>query len=274
MIISRNSVDVVENNTAVIDVNANDDKDAEGSGLAYRLTGGVDQGSFSIDANTGELVFNTAPDFEDPGDSNSDNVYHVQVAVTDSFGLVGVQDLVVTVTNANERPIAIDDEATTAEDVPVIIDAIFNDNDPDGDELTITGVGGAGHGSVSINSDGTLEYTPHPDFFGIDTFSYTLSDPDGLTDTGQVVVTVLSAVQQLSTLDNLSGAVQQLLDDNVLNAGQANSLLTKLEKIAKSIDDDRTQVALNGSTRIPMKLLHWCAPGCSRPKRASPCLMR
>ncbi|UCH24963.1 MAG: hypothetical protein JSV66_13565, partial [Trueperaceae bacterium] len=67
----------------------------------YSLTGGADQALFSIDTNTGVLTFNAAPDFETPGDVNTDNVYEVQVKVADSAGLTDVQDLQVTVTNLN-----------------------------------------------------------------------------------------------------------------------------------------------------------------------------
>ena len=40
-----------------------------------------------------------------PGDADTDNVYDVQVTVTDSGGLSDVQDLTVTVGNANEDPV-------------------------------------------------------------------------------------------------------------------------------------------------------------------------
>ncbi len=55
------AIDVVENTTAVTDVQATDDSDSEGSGLTYSLTGGADQGSFSIDGTTGVLTFVAAP---------------------------------------------------------------------------------------------------------------------------------------------------------------------------------------------------------------------
>ena len=44
------------------------------------------------------LSFNSAPDFENPQDANTDNVYEVQATVTDSGTLTDVQDLQVTVT--------------------------------------------------------------------------------------------------------------------------------------------------------------------------------
>ena len=53
-------------------------------------------------AATGVLTFNAAPDFENPLDADADNIYAVQVTVTDSGGLTDVQNLQVTVTDVNE----------------------------------------------------------------------------------------------------------------------------------------------------------------------------
>ena len=47
------------------------------------------------------------------------------------------------------------------------------------------------NGSVAINGDGTVTYTPDPDFHGIDSFTYTIEDGNGGTDTASVILTVL-----------------------------------------------------------------------------------
>ncbi len=94
------AVSVVENQTAVIDVNSTDPEgDVEGAGLSYTITGAVDDALFTINPNTGVLTFLVAPDFENPSDVGADNVYNVQVTVTDSGAATDVQDLAVTVTN-------------------------------------------------------------------------------------------------------------------------------------------------------------------------------
>ena len=80
-----------ENQTTVIDINATDDNDSEGSGLTYSLTGGADQGLFTLDSSTGALTFTNPPDFETPGDANGDNDYLTRVTVTDSAGLTAVK---------------------------------------------------------------------------------------------------------------------------------------------------------------------------------------
>ena len=67
------TLDIAENTTFVTDVNVTDDSDSEGDGITYSISGGDDAGLFNIDANTGELSFNDAPDFEAPQDQNQDN---------------------------------------------------------------------------------------------------------------------------------------------------------------------------------------------------------
>jgi len=85
-------------------------------------------------------------------------------------------------------PIANDDTAVTNEDTAVIIDVLANDTDVNGDTLSVT-TASAANGTVVVNADGTLTYTGNPDFNGVDTISYSVSD-GVLTDTGSVTVTV------------------------------------------------------------------------------------
>jgi len=72
--------------------------DANGDAITYSITGGLDQSRFTINAVTGALIFTTAPNYYAPADSNSDNVYEVQVTASDGKGGTDVQTLSVTVT--------------------------------------------------------------------------------------------------------------------------------------------------------------------------------
>ena len=65
------AVSVAENQTvAYVAVAA----DADGDPLSYSLSG-TDAARFTIDTTTGEVRFSEAPDFENPGDADGDNVY-------------------------------------------------------------------------------------------------------------------------------------------------------------------------------------------------------
>jgi uncharacterized repeat protein (TIGR01451 family) len=90
----------------------------------------------------------------------------------------------------NNPPVAVDDNATTDEDTPVTIPVLGNDSDPDGDSLTVTSVTAAANGTTMVNPDGTITYIPDPDYCGQDSFTYTISDGRGGTDTATVGVTV------------------------------------------------------------------------------------
>ncbi len=98
------------------------------------------------------------------------------------------------VVNPNNNPDAVDDAATVAEDSGAnTINVLANDTTaPDtGETLTITAVTQGANGSVAITGGGTtVSYTPNADYFGPDSFTYTVSDGNGGTDTATVNVTV------------------------------------------------------------------------------------
>ncbi len=94
---------------------------------------------------------------------------------------------------ANQAPVASDDTAGTAEDAALTLNAgdlLANDSDLDGDSLTIDQFTQPAHGTVVDNGDGTLTYTPAADYNGSDSFSYTVTDGNGGTDTATVNLTV------------------------------------------------------------------------------------
>lgn len=66
--------------------------------LTFSISGGADGQRFRINSGTGALSFAVPPDFEDPTDADANNVYLVQIAVSDGMTST-VQDLVVNVTN-------------------------------------------------------------------------------------------------------------------------------------------------------------------------------
>ena len=86
---------------------------------------------------------------------------------------------------------ATDDTADTDEDTALnYIAVLTNDTDVNGDSLSVSSVGSAGHGTVTNNNDGTINYTPNANYNGPDSFSYTVSDGNGGTDTATVNLTI------------------------------------------------------------------------------------
>jgi VCBS repeat-containing protein len=106
-------------------------------------------------------------------------------------GSVEMFSLSDTVDNLSDDPTANPDEAETDEDTRIdVIPVLANDTDPSGDTLVVTGTPTAEHGTVGINADGTLNYTPDADFNGTDTITYSITDPSGNESSSTVTVTV------------------------------------------------------------------------------------
>ena len=76
--------------------------DADNDTLTYSITGGADKDLFAINASTGALSFITGPDYEDPGDNGFDNLYDVEITVSDGNNNT-VQALVIAVADLNEK---------------------------------------------------------------------------------------------------------------------------------------------------------------------------
>ncbi|MEX2139567.1 MAG: Ig-like domain-containing protein [Pirellulales bacterium] len=94
------------------------------------------------------------------------------------------------VTPTNDPPDARNDTATGLPDTSIQINVLANDTDPDGDQLMVVSVGAAASGQASIGAGGVVSYQPNPEFGGVDSFTYTIGDGRGGTDTATVTVVV------------------------------------------------------------------------------------
>ena len=82
----------------------------------------------------------------------------------------------------SDPPVAEDDAETTDEDTPVNIKVLDNDSPA---PLTVTGVdsdNGPSNGKVTLKPDGSFDFTPDPNFNGVDSFVYHISDGNGGMD--------------------------------------------------------------------------------------------
>ncbi|MEH6644898.1 Ig-like domain-containing protein [Sulfitobacter sp.] len=152
-------------------------------------TGGDDRDTLDLTGSGPLRVVDETVDAD--GDSTSGTVEFLNDGgtVSGSMTFAEIETLIVDPI----APVAVDDVATTEEDTAVIVDLRGNDTDPDNtlDELTLSDIAvPAEQGSVVDNGDGTVTFTPAPDFNGDATITYTITDPDGQSDEGQVVVTV------------------------------------------------------------------------------------
>lgn len=105
----------------------------------------------------------------------------------------------------NTDPVAQDDSATTEPGTSVTIDVLANDDDADGDSLSVTGVTDPGNG-IAIYTISDITYTPDADFIGTDRFTYTVSDGNGGTASATVIVEVQEAQGLVAVyISDLSG---------------------------------------------------------------------
>jgi len=106
--------------------------------------------------------------------------------------LTSSSTLTLAVTAVNDAPEAADDLASTPINVPVTIAVLANDHDRDGDALTVTGatLANPAQGTLSVNPDGSLAFTPASNVAGPVTINYTIYDGQGGSDTASVTVNV------------------------------------------------------------------------------------
>jgi len=105
--------------------------------------------------------------------------YDVPEITDTGVGPAPVVDMGAYERQANHAPVAKDDSYSTKEDVPLHIGGLgilANDNDPDGDSLSPMLVKEPISGSLTLNPDGSFDYLPAEDYFGVVTFTYRATD--------------------------------------------------------------------------------------------------
>ena len=176
---------VTDEDTSVkIDVLANDYDTADGDTLTITDAGTPEHGTAVIAG--GQIRYTPSADY-----NGEDSFVYT---ISDGNGGTATATVYISATAKNDAPVAVADTATVDEDDDVLIDVVANDTDIDGTAtsdgvLSLYSVANGAHGTA-VMEDGQVRYTPNPDFFGKDTFSYVVQDGGGLTSTGTVTVTV------------------------------------------------------------------------------------
>ncbi|MFS0517930.1 beta strand repeat-containing protein, partial [Nostoc sp. UIC 10607] len=152
----------------------------------------------------------------------------------------------INITAVNDAPVAVNDSITTNKNTPIIISGttlLGNDTDIDvSDVLNITGFTQPSQGSLVNNNNGTYTYTPFENYYGSDSFTYTISDGQGGSSTATVNLTINEITPPINgTLgaDNLTGTgimdiisglqgndtLNGLGDNDTLDGGDGNDFL-------------------------------------------------
>ena len=134
--------------------------DPDGDAITWGIKG-TDAGRFSISA-TGELTFNSSPDYEDPNDANRDNVYEMTVMASDG-SLTAELNIETTVNDINEAASITGSTSISYSENDTTVVAVYSATDPDGDSITWD-VEGADAASFVIDNQGRLTFVTPPNF--------------------------------------------------------------------------------------------------------------
>src|SRR6266481_4514246 len=100
-------------------------------------------------------------------------------------------------------PIAVNDSVTTPYNTATTFNPRSNDSEPNGFPLTITAVSSPAHGTAVVNGGVTITYTPTTNYYGVDSFTYTISNGHGGTATATISMTVSNGLPT-AVNDNVS----------------------------------------------------------------------
>jgi len=237
-VVDANQPPIAINDSAITDENSSvtiavlvNDLDPDGDLLS--LTGVSSPGNGSANISNNQIIYSPAANFVGNDSFN--------YTISDG-SLTATATVNVTIEGANQPPIAFDDTAATTEEIPVRIEVLANDADPDGDAISIAGFATISitGGTIAIDDNGTpvnpsddlLLYTPGDGFTGTDSFFYTISDGN-LTSTAAVNVTIepvnegprsFPAVFELADIDGNNGFIinGSIHGASVSDAGDVN----------------------------------------------------
>ncbi|MDM3852667.1 MAG: cadherin domain-containing protein [Aphanizomenon gracile PMC627.10] len=195
--------------------------------VTFAITGGADQSLFTLDPTTSQLTFNSIPDFENPIDSNQDNIYEVQITAYDNFGepatttLRGltVSTLNIQVANVNETPtnLILSNTSINENVAPLTVVGDFSTTDPDtGNTFTYTLISGAGDTDnhlFTINSN-QLKISASPDFETKSSYSILVktTDQGGLSYEKQLTLNVNDLNEAPTSLTLSNNSINENVD--------------------------------------------------------------
>ncbi|MGL6030292.1 MAG: tandem-95 repeat protein, partial [Legionella sp.] len=145
------------------------------------------------------------------GNTNYNGADTLTIVSTDSSGNPltnsDTDTISITVNPVNDAPVAVDDLLSVKYNTATTYTAsqlLGNDSDVDGDKMYISSVAAGTGGTVMINSDGTITFTPYTNFNGIAHFTYTVTDGNLVSNSATVTVNVI-AISSISSPSIIEG---------------------------------------------------------------------
>lgn len=158
------------------------DSDVDGDPLFIQIESVPSSGTFTI--LPGEFVYTPNPDWFGT-DSFTYRVFDGSV-----FG--NLATVIITVNPVNDAPVAGDDAFTGYEDMELVeTSLLLNDYDAELQDLEVYLETGPSHGLLTLYPDGSFEYQPNPNYFGIDSFTYRAFDGLEYSNVATVTLTII-----------------------------------------------------------------------------------
>ena len=175
-----------------IDVVANDTASSADRKIMLQSVSPPEHGTTRVSGN--KVVYEPARDYHGP-DSFT-------YTVTDGSGATSTGTVQLTVAPVNDKPAAVDDEATITDGGATTIDVLANDRGL-GDGVKAVEVSqGPAHGQATVQPDRKIAYTPTAGFNGTDVFEYRVTDSDDESSIGKVKVTIGGANHMPKAVDD------------------------------------------------------------------------
>jgi hypothetical protein len=212
---AQSNIQVNEGVTSVTTVTASD---IDGHQISFSLSGSADAAALAIDPDTGVLTFGEPADFESAADVDADGVYEVRVTATDSLGASTSQDLSITIIDANEAPIALDQSLMLSSTSDFTGQLLATDPDAN-DVLSYNITGGSGIGTFAVHGvTGLISLLPDFDAFGLGeemTLEVTVTDSGGLSTTVTITIGVEAIEEAIEIIER-----ERTVEDTIIERFQ------------------------------------------------------
>ena len=186
--------------------------DPENDTLAWSIADQASQGAASVEGTGSTKAIAYVPD------PNAFGLDTFTVQITDGRGESAEILVEVTVDPINDSPVTAADASSVQEAGSIAIPVLANDTDIEGDTLQILAVGVPSQGTATPQPDDTILYVPDLGACGSDTFSYTVGDGHGGSDTATVSIAIVNTVptaadDKIETLEETAVLIPVLDND-------------------------------------------------------------
>ena len=226
-ITSVDTFNIDENLTAIGTLTGDD---ADGDAISFSISGD-DASSVSVNATSGVLVFNTAPDFE------SKTAYSIVATVDDGL-FSATQNITININNVDEPPVFTSSDTFSADENQTSMGSIAA-TDPEGASVSYS-ISGSDAGALSISDSGVITFDSAPNYEVKNTYSITATANDGTIAATQDITININDVNDVPVVSAASYTLNLLPQDQT----------TKTLTLAASDEDGDTltyTVVDNGS---------------------------